>query len=739
MTTLETAFKDSSLVGASWTLSLPEDMNPAESTFTIGNYSEAVFEPDNRTPVDETDYQDGGKYRSVVKLIMRYEGQAKDDRRWAIGTGWLVAPDTLITAGHCVFDRSGDGKGLGRVTHMKTYIGYCGSDSVNRPNSTVQARRAVKTVTTAEWVKIGDRRYDVAFVKVDRPFEGKIRADNGSSLRTFAIQETPVKQRGALLGVVGYPGDKYLNKEKGAQMYELFETVDYDLATSQGNMLQYRISTFKGQSGAPVISKWDAAPDKGQGVVIGTHCYGGDSRNSASVIGGAYGVNYQFFLSALNTLPPTVKDVTNLKREANNSEAGTIDPSKPDTESGMDSDTEGFLDVLKSIGRVVAPVVQTALPFVSPLLGPLGGPVSAIGGVAMGLLNKAVQESDFDSPTPIAPARIKLSPGQAERAVVAESVLQTVLRMERSPLSQRILDKTRTKYAAVGFTKEKAAKLGPKLVPLLSQAGLRVAVQEQILTKPTDFSPAPKPVPIPQTEADLTGDTYADKFLESVAKSEAKVLKSANGSSESFFDNIGPFLAKALKVASPGLLTSARAGLQKLDTILAKKQSTQFSEGFLEDPTNEAAVTDEKAAALLAQRAVIAECALQAVLEADQKQLRESVILGESSGAADTESFFGGLLRTVQKIAPAVIKVAGPVLSTAVPVLLNAVAGGQPAAQPLPGGVASFGARAESLEGGEGEEPAAWSDYTGEKKEKIINGVNGVNGGVHKVPVTTLA
>lgn len=56
-----------------------------------------------------------------------------------------------------------------------------------------------------------------------------------------------MREKGALLGVVGYPGDKYLNKEKGAQMYELFETVDYDLGKGAGNMLQYRISTFKGE------------------------------------------------------------------------------------------------------------------------------------------------------------------------------------------------------------------------------------------------------------------------------------------------------------------------------------------------------------------------------------------------------------------------------------------------------------------------------------------------------------
>jgi hypothetical protein len=39
--------------------------------------------------------------------------------------------------------------------------------------------------------------------------------------------------------------------------------------------------------------------------------------------------------------------------------------------------TEGFLDVLKDIGKVALPILSTGLNIASPLLGPLGAPAAA--------------------------------------------------------------------------------------------------------------------------------------------------------------------------------------------------------------------------------------------------------------------------------------------------------------------------------------------------------------------------
>ncbi|KAK3385750.1 hypothetical protein B0H63DRAFT_473521 [Podospora didyma] len=56
---------------------------------------------------------DGGKYRSIVKLQVINEGQGK---RCAMGTGWLISPDILVTGGHIVYDWFGEnGVAYGRA------------------------------------------------------------------------------------------------------------------------------------------------------------------------------------------------------------------------------------------------------------------------------------------------------------------------------------------------------------------------------------------------------------------------------------------------------------------------------------------------------------------------------------------------------------------------------------------------------------------------------------------------
>ena len=169
---------------------------------------------------------------------MRYEYQSVKDDRWGNGTGWLIRPDVLVTAGHCAYDWN---RGLGRCMKIKAYIGYNGISSVGTRN--VQFRQGKKVVTTDPWLKSSTKTSnDVAFIQLDEPFEG---------VRPYKFCTTPMKGN-ATLGVVGYPGDKRHNndpnRELAEQMYEEFSKTDWSLTRSGDKMLEYRIDTYKGNS-----------------------------------------------------------------------------------------------------------------------------------------------------------------------------------------------------------------------------------------------------------------------------------------------------------------------------------------------------------------------------------------------------------------------------------------------------------------------------------------------------------
>lgn len=174
-----------------------------------------------------------------MKLSIRYAGSKPN--QWAMGTGWLIKPDLLVTAGHCVFDWQHK---LGRVEEVKAYIGYSGRASVNTPD--VQFRKGARVASTAEWLRTkGARSYDVGFIKVSKPFTG---------VTPIRFADTP-KQGADNLGVVGYPGDlrDEATREPGAHMYEMFLNVNWDLEEAENNMLQYEIDTFGGME-----FKWQA-------------------------------------------------------------------------------------------------------------------------------------------------------------------------------------------------------------------------------------------------------------------------------------------------------------------------------------------------------------------------------------------------------------------------------------------------------------------------------------------------
>lgn len=127
-----------------------------------------------------------------------------------MATGWLAAPDLVITAGQSAYDWSYK---MGRLIQVKAYVGYNGKASIGDPN--VQFEQGSRVATTAEWLRSkGVSAYDIAFIKLQQPFSRAI---------PIKFEDTP-KSGLASLGVVGHVEDlvdKYIG-EKGAHMYEVF-------------------------------------------------------------------------------------------------------------------------------------------------------------------------------------------------------------------------------------------------------------------------------------------------------------------------------------------------------------------------------------------------------------------------------------------------------------------------------------------------------------------------------------
>ncbi|KAJ7831527.1 hypothetical protein B0H14DRAFT_2365126 [Mycena olivaceomarginata] len=274
---------------AIWILDLTGfNRSPSSGNFIQAkDNKEAIFEPDNRAVVAPHHFKDGGKYRCEFP-----KGNF-------IGTGYLVAADEVVTAAHNVYDKEHGGAAI----HIECYIGYDGDESFTTGNPEVQRRYGSKVITNTSWISdhnSGDPilyesacRHDVAFILVDTSFTGV--------LKIFKFTDTPSCGDGARLGVVGYPGDK----ETGARMYELFESTDYDLDMGL-HMISHRISTFKGQSGSPILLKTEGSLEtEGSLVVIGTHAYGDElTTNSGSSIGGKWGNDYHAFLSCARRYQP---------------------------------------------------------------------------------------------------------------------------------------------------------------------------------------------------------------------------------------------------------------------------------------------------------------------------------------------------------------------------------------------------------------------------------------------------
>jgi glutamyl endopeptidase len=177
------------------------------------------------------------------------------NNRQFIGTGWLISPRTVITAGHCVFMHEEGGW----ARSIRVIPGCNDSD---QPYG-VHVGTDLRSVTG--WTTSKKREFDYGAIilpPASRP--GDQTGYFGFATRTDAFLIN------AALNLSGYPGDK-----GGRQQWFMAQRPK---AVSD-HVITYDIDTMGGQSGSPV---W--VLENGQRYGVGVHTNGAASGNSATRI-----------------------------------------------------------------------------------------------------------------------------------------------------------------------------------------------------------------------------------------------------------------------------------------------------------------------------------------------------------------------------------------------------------------------------------------------------------------------
>lgn len=218
---------------------------------------EVIIGVDNRVRVTNTTIY---PWRAICALKIK----AADGRNF-IGTGWLVSPRTVITAGHCVYMH--DAGGWARSIEV-----IPGLNDASRPYGR-HVGTALRSVTG--WTQSKNRDHDYGAIIL--PPGNRPGAQTGTF--GFAVRDDAFL-RNAMLNLSGYPSDKAGGNQ---QWFHAQRT-----KSVSSRVITYEIDTVGGQSGSPV---WIL--QNGQRYAVGVHTNGASSGNSATRIVSAVFNNLQ--------------------------------------------------------------------------------------------------------------------------------------------------------------------------------------------------------------------------------------------------------------------------------------------------------------------------------------------------------------------------------------------------------------------------------------------------------------
>lgn len=213
---------------------------------TRDNKALAVIGRDDRSQVADTH---GDPWRVHGHLFMDFEHKKTK------GTGTLISPQCVLTAGHCLYDLQTHHF----VKNITFYPGRNGKWSVAQP------AKAIKWEVHPNYIK-GEKEHDIGIIFLDRAVGMEV-GWNG-----LLWAENSLLQSLSPIHISGYPGDK---------PKETMWTDEGEITDISGFQLFYLIDTNKGESGANL---WVQLPNSVLSIPKGFYSIGVHTNGQNGVV-----------------------------------------------------------------------------------------------------------------------------------------------------------------------------------------------------------------------------------------------------------------------------------------------------------------------------------------------------------------------------------------------------------------------------------------------------------------------
>lgn len=211
-------------------------------------------------------------WRATAALLMTVPGSAQI----FTGTGWLVGPRAIITAGHCVFPRGSSYTGF--VSQIEVHLGRngLGEDPICPPIT------ATQFACSRGWKEDGDFAYDYGFILLNDDIGNKTGWMGVSVLNDEEIL-------GSVLNLSGYPtASPSAPVPDGKQWYVSGQPDHLD-----SSFIYYNFGTLPGESGCALYRNV-----AGQSYAIGIHVASQGNMGRAVRINAGVAENLRSWASA---------------------------------------------------------------------------------------------------------------------------------------------------------------------------------------------------------------------------------------------------------------------------------------------------------------------------------------------------------------------------------------------------------------------------------------------------------